>query len=1323
MSEENDAIAIVSTAGRWAGDADSPEDLWRLLVSGYDAIGPFPTDRGWDLARLADRSVVRRGGFLRRAFEFDHDFFGVSPREAAAMDPQQRLLLETSWELCERAGVDPARWRGRAVGVFVGSTAQEYGPRMHEVGDGYEGYALTGSLGSVASGRIAYTFGFEGPAITVDTASSSSLVAIHLAVESLRRGECDLALAGGVTVMSLPGVFTEFSRQRALAPDGRCKPFSDDADGTVWSEAVGMVLLERLSDARRRGHRVLALVRGSAVNQDGASTGLSAPSGPAQERVIRAALADAGLRAEDVDVVEAHATGTPLGDVTEAGALLATYGRDRSDPVLVGSVKSRIGHTQAAAGVTGVIAMVEAMRRGALPGLLHLSTANRRVDWSSGAVRLLASTGSWPESGRPRRAGVSSFGLSGTNAHVVLEHVPEPEPEPVARQEFPAPWVLSARTLEALRGQAARLVPVLSDERPAPADVALALATTRHVFDRRAVALVDGLEDGERLLRRLAEGGTDPAIVTATALSSRRGAVLFSGQGSQRPGAGSELRESFPVFADAFEEACAAFDPYLDRSLREIMFAEPGSPAADLLGTTGFAQPALFAFEVAAYRLVTSFGFEPVCLAGHSVGEFAAAHVAGVFSLADAAAVVAARGRLMQATAPGAMVAVEAAEDEVVRELPDGVSIAAVNGPRAVVVSGATAEVGRIAQVWRSRGRRAVELRVERAFHSAHMDPVLDEFREVLGGIRLTEPQVAVVSNVTGRLVTPGLLTDPGYWVRHCRAPVRFHDGLQSMVGVGVTGFLEIGPDPVLSSLAERVAADPVVAVLRKGHDERRTFLAALARLHVTGYGVDWASGLEGPPAHHVGLPTYPFARDRHWLAPGASSPAAPGPGEGHPVVVSVTELAGDQGLVLAGLIPSTLDWVRQHTVLGTTVLPGGTFLELARYAGARLGCDVISELVCEAPLALPEGEDVELQVVVTAPGRRGTRGFGIHSRRGTAEWIRHVTGTLAVSGEAAPPDIGAARWPPSGAEPVGIESFYADPAAGGIGYGPVFRGLRALWRDGADLLAEIELPARAEEFGVHPALLEAAVQPVAGRGPARIASHWQGVRFGASGATRLRVRLSPLGQGAFRIVAADPDGLAVFTVDRIVFTSADRDWLDTSGAAAPRSETGPVARLELEGLTPGERRKRLLTLVRTVTATVLGYRGPGRVRPERSFVESGLDSLAALRLRNELTAVTGVDLPDTISYNAPTPNALAEYLDEALLPAPELASQGASGAELEQAVELLTTAAVELDAQQRAVLLGRLDALVAALRGDHPVPPSDDDEFFASVEAELRDF
>ncbi|MFJ4658845.1 type I polyketide synthase [Nocardia sp. NPDC088792] len=873
---EDEPIAIVGMACRFPGGVRSPEELWRLVVDGKDVVSGFPADRGWDAGKLAEsgRLATRQGAFLYDAMEFDAGFFGVMPREAVAMDPQQRLLLETTWEAFERAGIDPSALRGDAVGVYAGTNGQDYASVLRaDGGERFDGYLATGTSAAVLSGRVAYAFGFEGPAVTVDTACSSALVALHLAAESLRKGDCSLAVAGGVTVMSTPDLFVEFSRQGGLAPDGRCKAFSADADGTAWGEGVGVLIVERLSDAHRNGHPVLAVVRGSAVNQDGASNGLTAPNGPAQQRVIRQALTGAGLSARDVDAVEAHGTGTTLGDPIEAQALLATYGQDREHPLWLGSIKSNIGHTQAAAGVAGVIKMVMAMRHGILPATLHAEAPTPHVDWSSGAVELLTESRAWPEVNRPRRAGISSFGISGTNAHVVLEadatagaldpvrgdgadpeatgalvaDVGRSQVSGVAGREV-VPWVLSGKGQHALRAQAARLADAVESGEPHLLDVAFSLATTRAAVEDRAVVL--GTSRAELLagLRALAHGTPSTRVIEGTATEGKL-AFLFSGQGAQRLGMGRELYEAFSGFANAFDEVCAA----LDLPLRQVIWGDDPEP----LNRTDYAQSGLFAVEVALFRLLEGWGLHPDFLLGHSIGELAAAHVAGVLSLSDAAVLVTARGRLMQALPlGGVMVAVLAPEAELRPLLVDGVSIAAVNGPNAVVLSGDEDAVRSVIG-----DRKAKQLRVSHAFHSARMEPMLDEFRQVASGLSYQQPRIPLVSNVTGQ---PIERYDAEYWVRHVRDAVRFADGMGCLAELGVHTFLELGPDGTLAAMGRACLPEAGFApMLRKGRTEPETVISAVAQLYTRGISPDWAAMFPG--ARTVALPTYAFQRQRYW--------------------------------------------------------------------------------------------------------------------------------------------------------------------------------------------------------------------------------------------------------------------------------------------------------------------------------------------------------------------------------------------------------------------------------------------------------------------------
>ncbi|WAL67956.1 SDR family NAD(P)-dependent oxidoreductase [Amycolatopsis cynarae] len=1154
-------IAIIGMACRLPGGANTPEDLWRLLDGGVDAIGEFPANRGWDLERLYDptgerpgSSYVREGGFLHDALDFDADLFGISPREALLMDPQQRLLLETSWEAFERAGIAPHSVKGSETGVFAGTMYHNY----------------QGSYGSsgVISGRLAYTFGLEGPAVTIDTACSSSLVALHLAVRALRGGECSLALAGGVSVMSTPRTFVEFSLDGTLARSARCRAFADSADGTGWSEGCGMLLVERLSDARRNGHPVLAIVRGTAINQDGASNGMTAPNGPAQQRVIRQALANARVVPEEVDLVEAHGTATRLGDPIEAQALLATYGRSRPEdsPLWLGSVKSNLGHTQAASGVAGVLKIVLALNNGVMPQTLHVDRPTRQVDWTAGRVELLTERRPWERNGHPRRGAVSCFGLSGTNAHVIIEEAPEEVPEGAEgaaaahpREEAAIPFVLSGRTPQALRAQAARLADHLAGHPSAPPlDVARTLATGRTHLDHRAAVVGRGHAELLAALKDLANG--EPGAITGVARGETSTAFLFSGQGSQRPGMGRELASAHPVFAAAYAAACAELDRHSGRPIREVIDTDP-----EALARTGNTQAALFAFEVALFRLVESWGLVPDAVCGHSIGEVAAAHCAGVLSLEDAARLVAARGRLMQALPEGgAMVAVEATPEEVAAHDPEGtVDLAAVNGPRSVVLSGEEAAVLAVAAKFTGAGRRTTRLRVSHAFHSRLMEPMLAEFRAVAGNLTYRPPALTVVSSVTGEEVHAEL-TDPEYWVRNVRQPVRFGDAVRTLAAEGVNRFLELGPDAPLSAVVP--AADGVVAVAAQRRDvpEDVALATALATLHVRGVVPDWTAYFTARGAGRTDLPTYAFQQRRYWLETSPDSGDATSMGldpVDHPLLGAATLLADTEGVVLSGRIsPATHPWLTDHQVAGTILLPGTAFVELAVRAGDEAGCGRVRDLTLHAPLVLAPKGAVRIQVRVGGAAADGSRPISVHSRpdglAAGGDWVRHADGTLApASGNRTSFDLSA--WPPAGAEVVDVEGMYEMLAGHGMAYGPVFQGLKAAWRSGGDIYAEVALPEQerpaAGGFGLHPAIFDATLHAVglsgaAGEGTS-LPYSFSDVELTAAGASALRVHVRPAGERTVELRLADSAGLPVARVGALTLRRISDEQLAAARA------------------------------------------------------------------------------------------------------------------------------------------------------------------------------
>ncbi|MCK9903802.1 SDR family NAD(P)-dependent oxidoreductase, partial [Frankia sp. Cpl3] len=1274
----SEPIAVLGMACRYPGGVSDPDELWRLVVSGTDAISEFPADRGWDLDALYDPDLTRdgttyarHGGFLERAGDFDAAFFGINPREALAADPQQRLLLETAWEAFEQAGIDPTSLHGSRTGVYVGVLAQEYASRLRTAPPGVEGYLASGNSPSVASGRISYLLGLQGPAVSIDTACSSSLVALHLAVQALRRGEVDLALSGGATVMATPSLFTEFSRQRGLSPDGRCRAFAAAADGTGFAEGVGVLALARLDDARRSGYPVLAVISGSAVNQDGASNGLTAPSGPAQRRVIEAALADAGLRAGDVDAVEAHGTGTTLGDPIEAQAIVATYGRDRpaDRPLYLGSIKSNIGHTQAAAGVGGVIKMVQALRHGLLPATLHVDAPTPHVDWSAGTVRLLTEAVGWSDAGRARRAAVSSFGMSGTNAHVILEAAPavapaaRPAPASAAPGDTepgdtasdtashpapdPLPWVLSARTPDALRAAARRLHAHLTSTAPAAADVARTLATGRASFEHRAVVIgPPGGDSGSSSdsgaaspagplagLAALAADQPHPTLVRGQAAEPGRTVFVFPGQGSQWAGMAVPLLERSPVFAEHLAACEDALAPHVDWSLRQVLRDRTDLDRVDVV------QPALWAVMVSLAALWRSHGVEPDAVIGHSQGEIAAACVAGALSLDDGARVVALRSQAIRDIAgQGGMASVPLPADAVRARLDgtDGragaLSVAAVNGPASTVVAGDAAALHELVRRYQDEGVRARVIPVDYASHSAQIEPLRDRLLDLLGPITPRAAAVPFFSTVTaGWYDTTGL--DAEYWYANLRGTVRLADAVTALLDAGHDTFVEVSPHPVLtvpiSETADAHAADAhgtalgdstrpddipsadlfpadsapgvlpgedlpaggeparrqapgtgpvlVTGTLRRDEGDLDRFLASLAELHVAGRPVRWDAALQAP-GRLIGLPSYPFQRDRYWLesADARAGVEAAGLAEaGHPLLGAATPVAGGTVTLFTGRISArSHPWVADHRVAGAVLLPGTAFVDLALHAGGQVGRPVVDDLTLREPLVLPDGGAVDIQVVVTDGGTGGST-LSVYSRPAAptaedddTEWALHASATLtdqAADGSARAAGAGlAGAWPPPGAEAIEVSAFYDGMADRGYDYGPAFQGLRAAWTDGDAVWAELVpqavdgdgATADGSRYGLHPAPFDAALHALAlaGGGPAgsadgtasghghgdsggdgavRLPFAWSEVTLHRTGGSAARVRVSPVPDSpdAVRVEIADPTGAPLVTV------------------------------------------------------------------------------------------------------------------------------------------------------------------------------------------------
>ncbi|HEY5195316.1 MAG TPA: type I polyketide synthase [Solirubrobacteraceae bacterium] len=1216
-SRGSEPIAIVGMSCRYPGGVASPEELWELVSAGRDVISEFPSNRGWDLERLYDpdpdragTTYVREGGFLHDAADFDADFFSISPREALAMDPQQRLLLEVSWEAIENAGVEPSSLEGSSTGVFVGGAVDGYGTSsLGAVGSSSEsvdGHYGSGTLSSIMSGRVSYALGLEGPALTIDTACSSSLVALHLACDSLRAGESSLALVGGVNIMPIPTVFLELSRQRGLAPDGRCKSYADSADGTGWSEGVGVLLLERLSDARRRGHGVLATVRGSAVNQDGASNGLMAPNGPSQQRVIRRALANAGLSTRDVDAVEGHGTGTMLGDPIEAQALLATYGQDRPDgrPLWLGSIKSNIGHAQAAAGVAGVIKIVMALQHGTLPMTLHVDRPSRQVNWSAGQVALLEEAVPWSQRGEPRRAGVSSFGASGTNAHVILE---EANPDVLAGDEradvrlgadgvqMPVvPLLMSARGEAALRGQAARLCAHASENPDLRMeDVGLSL-TRRSIFDHRAVAI--GGERKELLagLEAIADGRQAADVLSGAVGPGGPGGIVFvfPGQGSQWVGMALELMDRSSVFAERLRECEEALAPFLDWSLEDVLRGVEGAPGLERIDVV---QPALFAVMVALAGLWSSCGVRPAAVVGHSQGEIAAAHIAGVLTLGEAARMAALRSRMLTTLAGhGSVVSVALGVEEVRERLErwgDRIVVSGVNGPRSVAVAGDREALLELLEECAANDVRAREVPATVATHSSRVEVLHDEVMDAFSELVPRAGDVEFYSTVTGGLLD-GAQLDARYWYRNLREPVQFELATRALLAAGHRTFVEISPHPVLAvGLHETVEAAfahestaetheqstgavgaevstltdiGVHGSLRRGDGGPGRFLMSLSELWVRGVEIDWAAMFEECGASTVQLPPYAFHRRRYWIeaAAGASgdvSTVGQTPAE-HPLIGATVALAENDGRLFTGRISLQLHpWFADHTVSELVLVPGTTFVEIALRAGAEVECEVLQDLIFETPLVLAEQGAMRVQVTLGAPDESGRRAIGIFSSPDGASsvdetWTRHARGLLVpASAESTSLEeqvrlFAAGSWPPAGAEPVAIDDLYDYFAGVGLEYGPSFLGVRAAWRRGSEAFTEVRLPesqrASTRHYGIHPALLDCALQAggvlMRTEGPATLESAvlpfaWSRVRLHSEGTASLRVRIAQLETGGMSLLVADEQGHPVLSAESVV--------------------------------------------------------------------------------------------------------------------------------------------------------------------------------------------
>jgi acyl transferase domain-containing protein/acyl carrier protein len=1098
-------IAIIGAGCRYPGGVKTPEDLWRVLRDGVDAVSEVPADR-WDVdayynkdAKVPGKMVTRRGGFLDEVDGFDPQFFGISPREAMTMDPQQRLLLETANEALESAGLASGSLKGSATGVFVGITTSDYGQLLRAGGpENSDIYAATGTALNAAAGRLSFTFDFRGPCVAIDAACASSLVAVHLACQSLRMGESDLALAGGVNVILSPDAAVLFSKWGMMAPDGACKTFDASANGFVRSEGCAVIALKRLADARAAGDPVLAVIRGSAVNSDGRSSGLTVPNGPAQEMVLKKALASAGLTPMDIDYVEAHGTGTSLGDPIEVGALGAVMcqGRPADRPLRIGSVKTNFGHTEAAAGVAGLLKVVMALRHECIPPHLHFSNPSPAIPWEQFSITVPTALTPWSRGDRPRRAGVSSFGFSGTNAHVVVEEAPTPPERPAEEETVSCLVPLSAHDEGTLRTVAQKLADALSaDLTPTLADVATTTAIGRSHLTRRVALLAESRSGLEGDLRLLAGGQLPAGAAEGTIRAGQRPkiAFLFTGQGSQYAGMGRRLYETEPVFSSALDEAAAILEDHLRRPLLESIFTKNGSN----LTQTEFVQPALFAIEYALTELWRSWGITPSIVMGHSVGEYVAACVAGVFTLEQALTLIADRARLMQELpAGGAMAAVFADEATVtghLTEFADRLAIAALNGPEEIVVSGDAGALKAFLARLKHDGIKSSLLEVSHAFHSPLLDPMLDAFEKRARDVKYATPRIRLLSNLTGAPFAAGSFPDAHYWRRHAREPVRFASCVDTLRAEGITTLVEVGPQPTLLALAGRAAPDAswsTVASLRKGRDDRHEMLSGLAKLFVCGSTVHWEALTRGRSGRRVALPTYPFRRERYWATSGEIAQASARPG--HPLLGERRELARAPGTYIweSEVNLKTHPWLEDHRVEGTVIVPATAYMEIAMatareiFGSAPVSIQQIENL---KPMVLHDDDILLLQtVLVTEPDNVGR--LEVHScpkgKPGepvtAARWTAHVTATISLI-QSEPPGNGlatidAAREQFTRGLPG--KEFYALSAAKGNQWGPCFQGLDHVWIGDGEAVARVQVPYKLEHevsrYQFHPAISDA---------------------------------------------------------------------------------------------------------------------------------------------------------------------------------------------------------------------------------------------------------
>ncbi|MBU8894069.1 type I polyketide synthase [Corallococcus sp. M34] len=1279
QAAQEEPIAIIGMACRYPGGAHCPTRYWRVLREGQCATRQVPPER-WDADAYYDENpdafwkmATRHGCFVeQRIDQFDAPFFNLSPREAAMLDPQQRLLLETAWEALENAGIAADRLGGSATGVYVGVITGDYGRiPFQRVEPADLPYMGTGNDMSFAAGRLSYVLGLQGPSMVVATACSSSLATTHLACQALRARECDLALSGGVSLMVFPDTSIVLSKMRATAPDGRSKTFDAAADGFGRGEGCGMLVLKRLSDALRAGDPVLALVRGSAVNHDGQSGGITVPNGPAQEKLLRQALASARVSPRDLDYLEAHGTGTPLGDPIEVRAIDAVFGGDRpaQAPLLIGSVKTNIGHLEAAAGVAGVMKLVLALQHEELPAHLHLRTPNPRIAWDASRVAVVTRRTPWPRGARRRLAGVSSFGLSGVNAHVILEEAPAPAPDLPAREAAPGPAVLtlSARGDEALRELARRHAAWLTGAgQDVPlADVCFTAATGRAQLSHRLALTASSPESIPERLLAFAAGQPAPGVASGQVTAGRRPRVafLFTGQGSQHAGMARELYAHEPRFREVLDRCDTLLRPHLEHSLLSVLHAE--DTHAGRLDETALTQPALVAVGVALAELWRHWGVEPTMVLGHSVGELAAAHVAGVLSLEDTLRLAALRGRLMQALPQrGGMLAVRASEELLARAVAPfsrEVSVAAVNGPTDGVLAGASEPLRALAESLQREGIECRPLKVSHAFHSPLMEPMLDDLEREVALLRPRVPELPFVSTVTGMLAREELTT-ASYWRRHARETVRFAAGMRAAFAKGVDILLELGPAPVLLGLGQSCVSDERVQwlpSLRPGRSDLEQTRASLSELWVRGAPVELASLNSRGRHSHVPLPNYPFQRKRHWMR------LRPAQGEGtptrHPLLgrrlVSAAKVHQFEG----ALSTEAFTYLAAHRVHDALIVPGATYLELGAAAGREVlgdGALCLEDVRFHTPLRLDEDREPRtVQTLVTPAEGTQPASFEVHSLA-PGGFTLHASGRLvATSTGTASRHEDPLTLARRCAENVSVPDFYQRIAEHGIEYGPTCRAVTRFGRGHQESFGHLALPeslgADASAYVLHPVLLDACFQVLGAifpEGPpgslylpvglGRLRVH---ERLGTEVLVHARLDGGPaLGERVHtaHFTLLSPDGRVLAELERLEFQQAPREALLGSSDRVPRSwfyETAwrpvPLPSRAVEAPTSPERwlvlgdaaglGRQVCDALRATGATCLH----ALPRPSGSdTIELALDSLAsARRMLSEAGPITGL--------------------------------------------------------------------------------------------------